>query len=376
MINQDSELYFNHPDWVIQHPRIEPSLGRNQLILDFSKKEVVDHIENVLSEIFSNAPISYCKWDMNRNFSDLFSNTLDFANQGKLLHLYMLGLYDLLERLTTKFPDILFESCASGGNRFDLGMLYYMPQIWTSDNTDAYSRFLIQYGTYYGYKQSVVGAHVSDIPSAQVLRKTPLETRFNIACFGLLGYELDITQLTVFEEKVIKKQIEFYKKHRKLLQFGDLYRLKSPFDTNSMELLVVNPEKTEAILGIFQTLQEPNAKFDKIRLPMLDKNKKYLIKKREQFMNLDTFGYLVKHALPIKLKAKGVLFHLLKNRYLFSTEKDEQIVTGDVLVNNGFIPKQRYIGTGYNDNIRLMGDFGSRIYYIKEITDNEKTKES
>jgi alpha-galactosidase len=109
---------------------------------------------------------------------------------------------------------------------------------------------------------------------------------------------------------------------------------------------------------------------------MLDKNKKYLIKKREQFMNLDTFGYLVKHALPIKLKAKGVLFHLLKNRYLFSTEKDEQIVTGDVLVNNGFIPKQRYIGTGYNDNIRLMGDFGSRIYYIKEITDNEKTKES
>jgi len=371
MTNYDSDLYVKHPDWVIKHPLITPSLGRNQLILNLGKAEVVDHLERVLSELLSSANISYCKWDMNRNFSDLYALTLSPENQGKILHKYQLGLYDLLKRLTDKFPHILFESCASGGNRFDLGMLYYMPQVWASDNTDAHSRFLIQYGSYYGYKQSVIGAHVSDSPSAQVLRKTPLETRFNISAFGLLGYELDITQLTSFETKVIKKQIEFYKKHRQLLQFGDLYRLKSPFNTNEMQLIVVSKDKKEAILGLFQTLQEPNAEYLKVPLPMLDPNKTFKITKREQYFNLETFGHLVKHALPIRLNAKGLLFHLLKNRYLFKSETDEQIVKGDVLINHGFIPKQKYIGTGYNDKIRLMGDFGSRLYYLSEVENEE-----
>jgi len=371
MINFDSDLYAKHPDWVIRHPLIKPSLGRNQLILNLGRTEVVDYLDNVLSELFSSANISYCKWDMNRNFSDVYSLTLSSENQGKLLHKYLLGLYELLKRLTDKFPHILFESCASGGNRFDLGMLYYMPQVWASDNTDAHSRFLIQYGSYYGYKQSVIGAHVSDSPSAQVLRKTPLETRFNISAFGLLGYELDITQLTSFETKIIKKQIEFYKQHRQLLQFGDLYRLKSPFKTNEMQLVVVSKDKKEAILGLFQILQEPNADYLKVPLAMLDPNKTYKITKRDQYFNLDTFGYLVKHALPIKLNAKGLLFHLLKNRYLFKSETDEQIFKGDILINHGFIPKQKYIGTGYNDNIRLMGDFGSRLYYISEVRNEE-----
>ena len=371
MINFDSDLYTKHPDWAIKHPLIKPSLGRNQLILNLGRIEVIDYLESVLSELFSSANISYCKWDMNRNFSDLYSLTVSSENQGKILHLYQLGLYDLLKRLTDKFPRILFESCASGGNRFDLGMLYYMPQVWASDNTDAHSRFLIQYGSYYGYKQSVIGAHVSDSPSAQVLRKTPLETRFNVSAFGLLGYELDITQLTSFETKIIKKQIDFYKEHRQLLQFGDLYRLKSPFKTNEMHLLVVSKDKKEAVLGLFQTLQEPNAEYLKVPLSMLDPNKTYKITKRDQYFNLDTFGYLVKHALPIKLNSKGLLFHLLKNRYLFKSETDEQIVKGDILINHGFIPKQKYIGTGYNDNIRLMGDFGSRLYYISEVENEE-----
>ena len=367
MVNYDSDLYRNHPEWVIRHPLIKESLGRNQLILNLGNKEVVDYLENILSELFTSANIKYCKWDMNRNFSDVFSPDLNELSQGKLLHLYQLGLYDLLKRLTDKFPNILFESCASGGNRFDLGMLYYMPQIWTSDNTDAYSRMLIQYGTYYGYKQSTIGAHVSDIPSAQVLRKTPLETRFNVSAFGLLGYELDITTLTKFETKVIKKQIRYYKNHRKLLQFGTLYRLKNPFETNDMQLVVVSEDKKEAILGIYQALEEPNAKFDKIKLPMLDKNKTYRIIKRDQYFNLSTFGHLIKHALPIKLNSKGMLFHILKNRYLFKSESDEIILKGDILASRGFIPKQKFIGTGYNDNIRLMGDFGSRLYYISEV---------
>ena len=304
---------------------------------------------------------------MNRNFSDLYSTGLDAKNQGKLTHCYYLGLYNLLERLTHDFPDVLFESCASGGNRFDLGMLYYMPQIWTSDNTDAHSRFLIQSGTYFGYSQSVMGNHVSDIPSAQVIRKTPLETRFNISAFGLLGYELDITHLTPFETKVIKKQISYYKANRKLLQFGKLYQLNNPFKNNYFELIVMAEDKSKAILGTFQTLQEPSMAYDVYKLPMLDKNKTYKITKREQYFNLEMFGHLIKHALPIKLNSKGLLFHLLKNRYLFKNEEDIQIIKGDVLVNNGFIPKQRFIGTGYNENIRLMGDFGSRLYLIEEI---------
>ncbi|MFA7560915.1 MAG: alpha-galactosidase [Candidatus Izemoplasmatales bacterium] len=372
MINYNSKLYNEHPEWVIRHPNFKPSLGRNQLILDLANPEVVDYLDNVLSKLFSEANIAYCKWDMNRNFSDIYSQNITAENQGKLLHLYMLGLYDLLNRLTNKFPHVLFEACASGGNRFDLGMLYYMPQIWTSDNTDAHSRFLIQYGTYYGYKQSVIGAHVSDSPSQQVLRKTPLETRFNVSAFGLLGYELDITKLTKFESEVIKKQILYYKKHQELLQFGDLYRLKNPFTTNEMQVITVDKEKREAILGIFQTLEVPNAKFDLIKLPMLDKNKTYKISVRKQYFNLDMFGYLIKHALPIKINAKSILFHLIKNRYLFSAEEDTQIVKGEVLVNKGFIPKQPYLGTGYNENIRLMGDFGSRLYYICEVNNDAK----
>ena len=372
MISYDSSLYEKHPDWAIKHPRFKPSLGRNQLILDLSKLEVVNYLFETLSDLFTSANIEYCKWDMNRNFSDLFASSLDSVNQGKLLHLYQLGLYSLLQRLTDKFPNILFESCASGGNRFDLGMLYYMPQVWVSDNTDAYTRYLIHYGTYHGYKQSCMGAHVSDIPSAQVLRRTPIETRFNVNAFGLLGYELDITKLTSFETKVIKNQINFYKQHKKLLQFGNLYRLKSPYDTNEMHLLVMNKDKSKAILGIFQTLETPNAKFDKIPLSMLDENKTYKITKRTQYFNLDTFGYLIKHALPIKINPKGILFHLLKNRYMFKTEEDTQIIKGSVLVNNGYIPKHKYIGTGYNENIRLMGDFGSRMYYIEEVNEFEK----
>lgn len=367
MVNQDSLLYQEHPDWAIKHPSFNPSLGRNQLILDLSKQEVVDYLYDVLAKLFKENNIKYCKWDMNRNFSDLYSSGFDAKNQGKLIHCYYLGLYNLLERLTNDFPNILFESCASGGNRFDLGMLYYMPQIWTSDNTDAHSRYLIQSGTYFGYSQSVMGNHVSDIPSAQVIRKTPLETRFNISAFGLLGYELDITHLTPYETKVIKKQISYYKANRKLLQFGKLYQLNNPFKSNNFELIVMSEDKSKAILGTFQTLQEPSMAYDVYKLPMLDKNKTYKITKREQYFNLDMFGHLIKHALPIKLNSKGLLFHLLKNRYLFKNEEDTQIVKGDVLVNNGFIPKQRFIGTGYNENIRLMGDFGSRLYLIEEI---------
>ncbi len=364
MVNPDSNLYKNHPDWVIKHHKTNPSLGRNQLILDLSKQEVRDFIVSTLDDILIGSGISYVKWDMNRNFSDLYSAALSAENQGKLLHLYQLGLYEVMDKVTTHHPGVLFESCASGGNRFDLGMLQYMPQIWTSDNTDGYSRQLIQYGTSYLYPQSVMGAHVSDSPSAQAIRRTPLETRFNISAFGLLGYEFDITKTTPFEDKVIKQQIAFYKEHRTLFQYGTLYRIRNPFLENGTAFAVVSKDKKEAILGIFKTLEVPNSGFEIIPMRMLDKNYQYKVSNRPQYFNLDTFGYLVKHALPIKINPNGILFHLLKNRYMYETEKEERIIAGDVLVNKGFVPQQNFIGSGINESVRLMGDFGSRMYHF------------
>ncbi|MBI9009527.1 MAG: alpha-galactosidase [Tenericutes bacterium] len=374
MVNMDSDLYRAHPEWAIKHDNRKPSFGRNQLILDLTKAEVKDYLVKVLSDLIESANIKYIKWDMNRSFSDIYSNSLDSANQGKLVHLYQLGLYNILERLTTKFPTVLFESCASGGNRFDMAMLYYMPQVWTSDNTDAYCRQLIQYGTSYGYPQSVMGAHVSDSPSAQVIRRTPLETRFDVAAFGLLGYEFDSSSLSTFEKKVIKNQITFYKEHRKLLQFGEYHRIKNPFETNNMYIAVTSKDKKECILGVYKTLEQPNGSHEVIDMFMLDKNYTYQVDNRKAYFNLSKFGYLVKHALPIKLNHNGILFHILSNNYLYEMEQDHQVLGGDQLVNNGFIPKQNFMGSGINESVRLMGDFGSRLYYFKALEDkNEKS---
>ena len=365
MVNPDSELYRLHPEWAITHPLRNASLGRNQLVLDLSREDVRSYLFKVLSDLFENANINYCKWDMNRSFSDIFSQNLSSENQGELSHRYVLGLYQLLSDLTKKFPHILFESCASGGNRFDLGMLYYMPQTWTSDNTDGIERIKIQYGTSMVYPPSTMGAHVSHSPNAQTLRNTPIETRFNTAAFGLLGYELDLTKLSIFELKCIKNQIAYYKEHRQLFQFGTLYRNQNPYESNQCRWMMINDEQNEGLVGIYQFLSEPNGSTEKIKIKGLESQGIYQIKNRSQFMNLRLFGDLIKHALPIKISANSALFNFLSNRYMMPIEVDNLSIPGDVLLANGFIPKQPFIGTGYNAEIRLMGDFGSRIYHIK-----------
>ncbi len=371
MVNPDSDLFRLHPEWAIKHPLRTPGLGRNQLILDLANPEVVDYLYDVLDNLFSSANISYCKWDMNRNFSDVYSNYLPKEKQGTYFHRYTLGLYSLLDRLVGNFPDILFEGCASGGNRFDLGMLYYMPQIWTSDDTDGYERIKIQYGTSLCYPPSTMGAHVSNIPNMQTMRHTPLETRFNTASFGLLGYELDVTNLTPWEKKVIRKQIAFYKEHRRLLQFGRMYRFQSPFQGNETSMMVVSEDRKEAILEIFETLALPNAGLEKFAIAGLDPDLTYEVTSRKQYFNLDLFGSLIRHALPIRINDHGLLFLLLKNRYLMPMETENQKVGGDQLLANGFVPKQRFTGSGYNDSVRVMEDFGSRIYYFKAIEEEE-----
>ena len=275
MVNYDSDLYRNHPDWVMTDPDYKACHGRNQFVLDFSRKEVVDGIFGMLDQIFSEADINYVKWDMNRTMSEVYSVAHKPDEQGKVMHEYILGVYDLYERLLTKYPAILFESCASGGSRFDAGMLYYAPQAWTSDNTDAVERLKIQYGTSYLYPISSMGAHVSAIPNHQMFRNTPLSTRGNVAFFGAFGYELDLSKLTDEEMALVKQQVSFMKEYRDVLQFGDFYRLKSPFTSDETVWETVSQDKSAAVVGYYRILNEVNVGYRRIRLQGLDEEAFY-----------------------------------------------------------------------------------------------------
>ena len=277
MVNEDSNLFRTHPDWVIQTPNRRRSVGRFQLVLDYSRTEVVDHVFTQLSDVFSTAKISYVKWDMNRSLTEVFSSALPTDQQGEVAHRHMLGVYALLERLTTAFPHILFESCASGGARFDAGMLFYAPQAWASDDSDAVERLKIQWGSSFAYPIVSHGAHVSITPNHQVNRVTPLHTRANVAFFGAFGYELDLNKLSDEEIAEVKAQVAFMKEHRELIQFGTFYRLRSPFDSNVTCWMVVNKQKTKAIVGWYRVLNTVNAPFDRVRLVGLDTTKRYRI---------------------------------------------------------------------------------------------------
>lgn len=279
MISKDSQLYRNHPDWLIGAPHRALTAQRDQYVLDMSRKEVVDYLFNAMAAMICSADLDYIKWDMNRNITEAFGNALPPDRQGELYHRYILGVYDLYQRLTTEFPDVLFESCASGGGRFDLGMMYYAPQAWTSDDTDAIERVLIQFGTSYGYPLSTMGAHVSAIPNHETGRVTPLSTRANIAFFGDLGYELDITQLSDSDLEDIRQQIAFYKKYRNVLQHGRLHRLISPYegDHNTMAWQVTSDDQAVSVVGWFRILNPPNPALSRVRLAGLDPARQYTV---------------------------------------------------------------------------------------------------
>ncbi|MBK0347761.1 alpha-galactosidase [Aerococcaceae bacterium zg-ZJ1578] len=252
MVSVDSELYRNHPEWVLNGYQKALSPSRNQHILDFSRPEVIDYIFNMLQASLGNIPLSYIKWDMNRNLSQVYSHYLSTEQQGEVPHRFVMGMYDLARRIRNECPNILIEGCSGGGGRFDLGILSYAPQIWTSDNTDAVERIKIQYGTSVISPPSTMGAHVSAVPNHQTNRITTLEHRANVAFGGLLGYELDITRLSESEKASIKKQIEFYREYQLVLQFGKFFRLLSPFDSdNEAAWMTINSEKTVAIVSYF-----------------------------------------------------------------------------------------------------------------------------
>ncbi len=257
MVSVNSKLYRNHPDWCIHVENRPHTFGRNQLVLDLSRQEVCDYLIKALTDILSSAPITYVKWDMNRHMTDIGSIALKPERQRETAHRYMLGLYRIMEELITAFPNVLFESCSSGGGRFDAGMLHYMPQTWTSDNTDAICRLKIQYGTSLVYPPITMGAHVSSVPNHQVGRMTPLETRGHVAMAGNFGYELDLTKLTGEEKEIVKQQIALYKEIRPLVQFGRFHRIISPFEGNEAAWSFVSEDQSEAILSYFKVLSQP-----------------------------------------------------------------------------------------------------------------------
>jgi len=318
MVNKDSDLYRAHPDWILQAPGRSLSLSRNQYVLDFSRPEVVDHIYNMMERILDTAHISYVKWDMNRYISECYSNHKPASRQGMVFHEYILGVYSLYERLIEKFPDILFESCSSGGARFDPGMLYYAPQAWTSDDTDAVERLKIQYGTSYVYPLSSMGAHVSKVPNLQVGRTTPIETRGNVAQFGVFGYELNLNLLSEEEKTIVGKQVAFAKEHRELLHQGLFYRINSPFEEVG-SWMVVSEDREKAIAAYYKLLSIPNEPWRRLYLKGLDKDKKYVI-----------------------------------------NNDNSRVYYGDELMNAGMVIHKEDLCAG-------GGDFTSAVYFIKAV---------
>ena len=283
MVSEDSELFRAHPDWALRVPGRAPTLGRSQLVLDLSRPEIVNWLFETLASLLRELPIAYIKWDMNRHLTDLYSGSLPADRQGELPHRYVLGLYDLLDRLTKTFPDVLFEGCAGGGGRFDAGMLAYCPQIWCSDNTDPVARLSIQYGTSFGYPISAVGAHVSTAPNHQTGRTTPFGTRATVAMAGTFGYELDPAKLTAAEKDEIRQQLKRFRALRSVIGEGDYYRLATPGERRFTAWQQVSPDRSESLVSLVLTEPEANPRPLHIKLKGLEPDAVYVLREAAFF---------------------------------------------------------------------------------------------
>lgn len=282
MISEDSDLYRKHPDWAIRIPDRAPMRSRYQLVLDMANPEVQEYLFRVMSNVLHSADISYVKWDMNRSISDWYTRTLPADRQGEMPHRYVLGLYALLERLTAAFPDVLFEGCSGGGGRFDAGMLYYCPQIWCSDDTDAYERTKIQYGTSFFYPVSAVGSHVSTVPNHQTGRITPFETRGTVAMAGSFGYELDLNLLSDGEKQEVAEQIRQFKTYGPLIHNGKYYRLTNPMAEDAALWEFAAQDGSEVLVQGMLFHAEANVLRRTVQLRGLDAEKRYRLDGTEQ----------------------------------------------------------------------------------------------
>ena len=351
-VNPDSDLYRAHPDWALvdDFPAIT---GRNQLHLDLTKQEVRDYIVENVGGILDSAPITYVKWDMNRHSIAL----------GVKAHDYILGLYEVLDRIFAPRPHILLESCSSGGNRFDLGMLCYGPQVWCSDDTDPIERLTIQGNLSYLYPQSTFGAHVSAAPHAQTLRVTPLCTRGNVSFFGCLGYELDLKHLLKLEREQITEQIEFYKKYRHIFQFGTFRRLEKGWQVT---------EGGTALAAVFRKLLPASPGYETLCLRDLTEEKTYQFSTFAQKLRIGQFGSLIKHVAPVDLNPNGMILRAADRIITLPDSNQQLTATGSALM-AGVQLLPLFRGTGYDENQRSLSDFGSELYIIEEETVNENS---
>lgn len=363
MVNEDSCLYRAHPEYAVAVPGKRPNLGRNQLVLDLCNPAVRDYIVENVGKVLDSASISYVKWDMNRHITDAFSPCL--KNQGEFYHRYICGLYEILDRIFSPRPHILLESCSSGGNRFDLGMLCYSPQIWASDDTDPIERLKIQGGLSCLYPLSCIGAHVSASPHQQTLRSTQLSTRFNVASFGCLGYELDLDNLTLAERKEIKEQIAFYKKYRMVFQYGTFYRLPMGKE-NKIGWQCVSPDRKHSVAGFFQTLSCASEGPDVLQPVGLKRDYTYTVSTRPQNLYIEQFGELTKHVLPVELNPNGLILHTA-NKYYTLTDCVEEYRGSGSLIMAGIPLNNQFMGSYYNTSTRLLGDYGSSLYVISML---------
>ena len=343
-VNMDSDLYRAHPDWALTD-EFEPLLGRHQLLLDLTKPEVRDYIVENITKILDDAGISYVKWDMNRHSIAL----------GDKAHDYILGLYDVLRRIFEPRPQVLLESCSSGGNRFDLGMLCFGPQVWCSDDTDPIERLTIQGGLSYLYPQSTFGTHVSAVPNAQTLRNTPLTTRGNVSFFGCLGYELDLNHLLPVEETEIKAQTEFYKKHRKAFQFGTFRRIDNGWQVSDGQT---------TLAGVFYGCRPAAPGYDYLRVKGLKKDVCYNFRSRPQAQRVGQFGALVKHVEPVALNPNGFILRTADKHITLPDGEHMGTASGSALA-AGIPMLPAYRGTGYDKQQRTQLDFGSSVYVIE-----------
>lgn len=349
-VNMDSDLYRAHPDWALTDD-FAPVLGRHQLLLDLTKPQVRDYIVENMGAVLDSANITYVKWDMNRHSVAL----------GHKAHSYILGLYEVLDRIFTPRPHILLESCASGGNRFDLGMLCFGPQIWCSDNTDPIERLTIQGNLSCLYPQSTFGAHVSASPHAQTLRTTPLCTRGNVSFFGCLGYELDLKHLLRIEKDEIRKQIELYKRYRDIFQFGRFDRLENGWQVT---------KNGRALAGVFRKTVSAAPGYETLRLKALDKETRYHFRSNPQALRVGQFGSLVKHVAPVDLNPNGLILRTADRMITLPDGAQETQVSGAALM-AGVRLLPLFRGTGYDKNQRTLTDFGSELFIIEEVTDHE-----
>lgn len=361
MVSFDSELYKAHPDWVLKDTAGESLVGRNQYLLDLRKKEVQDYVIDNVSNILSIPGVSYLKWDYNRPFGDIP------LTNGTCHYDYMRGLYRVLGEIRKRFPETLMENCASGGNRFDHGMMTYFDQSWLSDCTDSFERIRIQRGASYFFPPVVFSNHVSSKTNNQTMRLTSLENKFDVASFGVLGYELNLDDLSSLEEKTIKRQISFYKEHRDLFEFGSFYRLSRLDEDRFERWEIVNKDK--AIIANFDGIIDLNGATRRLSGIGFDDDSLYEVKSRECTHSLLKFGPLVNYVSPVHLKEEGAVINALAKKKGIEGEKFERTVSGKILNGTGLPLPELWKGTGMNEGTCVLGDFGTRMYLIKPLSD-------